>query len=308
MLKNLIIASALAVAPINNLNTGNSKKTATWYDTISIWTPSPNNSDSQKEYIRQKTAFRNQYFEVGGANIYQKALEYQYFEPGSNYLKVEIVTITKIVPTAYSLNEIKMDFTSTVNNPIPLDENDGEYYIYKKLNQNDLIDENTYIETFLTTNNYRDDYSSLDNIYDQTVNVNLINNTVDITNIENIGTYTLDINVGNINNSIYILSLCRQNFDTTDLEIDTMPLQNYANVYETTRYEITYRYETDEQGEIVDLPGLMFTVLGMPFAFMSQAFDLTIFPNTYYAVNVSHIFVALLSALILIVIIKKILK
>lgn len=309
MLKNLIIASALTLGtPLNaGVTAATSRYTNTWYDTIGIWKANPNNNEYEKELIRQKTAFRNQNISIGGADIYQKAIEYQTYVVSENYLVEKLYTVTKVENTAYSLNEIKMDFTSTVNNVLPT----GDYtpYIkYKFIKENDLYDPDGKIETFLTTNNYRDSYDELMNLEDLLGNSILSQGTTRLESFENLGTYTLDINLGNIPNNIYIISESYQAFDTTNATISDIPIQNYANVYETTQFTITYRYENNESGEIVDIPGTMFTILGMPFAFLSQAFDLTVFPNTMYAVNISHIFVALISALILIVVIKKILK
>lgn len=60
--------------------------------------------------------------------------------------------------------------------------------------------------------------------------------------------------------------------------------------------------------EIVDIGGLMFDILTMPFAFVSQAFNLTLFPNTAYSINVSSVFLAIFAALTFIFIIKKFIK
>jgi hypothetical protein len=59
--------------------------------------------------------------------------------------------------------------------------------------------------------------------------------------------------------------------------------------------------------EIVDIPGLMFTVLTMPFAFISQAFNLTLFPGTPYQINISNIFLALIGVALLLWVLKVIL-
>lgn len=59
--------------------------------------------------------------------------------------------------------------------------------------------------------------------------------------------------------------------------------------------------------EVIDLPGLMFQILGMPFAFISQAFNVTLFPNTPYQVNISNIFLTLIAILIFLWLIKLIL-
>lgn len=59
--------------------------------------------------------------------------------------------------------------------------------------------------------------------------------------------------------------------------------------------------------EIVNIPGLMFDVLTLPFAFISQAFNLTLFPGTPYQVNISNIFLALIGISLLLWVLKIIL-
>lgn len=59
--------------------------------------------------------------------------------------------------------------------------------------------------------------------------------------------------------------------------------------------------------EVVDIPGLMFTILTMPFAFISQAFDLTLFAGTAYQINVSQLFLGLIGVAMLLWVLKIIL-
>lgn len=61
------------------------------------------------------------------------------------------------------------------------------------------------------------------------------------------------------------------------------------------------------QYEVIDLPGIMFDVLTMPFTFISIAFNLTLFPYTPYQINISNLFLSIIAALIFVMIIKKIL-
>lgn len=60
--------------------------------------------------------------------------------------------------------------------------------------------------------------------------------------------------------------------------------------------------------EIIDVPGLMFDVLTMPFTFISVAFNLTLFPYTPYQINISNLFLALIATLVFIFIIRKLLR
>lgn len=60
--------------------------------------------------------------------------------------------------------------------------------------------------------------------------------------------------------------------------------------------------------EVVDIGGLMFTILTMPFSFISQAFNLTLFPNTPYQVNISNLFLVIIAVLIFTWLISIIIK
>ena len=56
--------------------------------------------------------------------------------------------------------------------------------------------------------------------------------------------------------------------------------------------------------EVIDIPSLLFTILTMPFAFISQAFNLTLFPGTPYQINISNLFLTILAILIFVFIVK----
>lgn len=60
--------------------------------------------------------------------------------------------------------------------------------------------------------------------------------------------------------------------------------------------------------EIIDIPSIMYTVMTMPFAFISQAFNLTLFPNTPYQVNFANIFLVILALLIILFVVKIVMR
>ncbi len=121
--------------------------------------------------------------------------------------------------------------------------------------------------------------------------------------------------IDNIGNS-YRAELMTQNYsyiveeliiDYDDELVNTpipMDLTYYPSKMEAN---IVYRHPEAQATEVVDIPGLLFQILGMPFAWISTAFNFTIFPNTPYAVNISHIFMAIIIGGIAIFIIKRIL-
>lgn len=60
--------------------------------------------------------------------------------------------------------------------------------------------------------------------------------------------------------------------------------------------------------EVIDIPGVLLQILVMPFTFMSTAFNFTFWQGTPYAINIGHLLLGLLIALIIIFIIRKIIK
>lgn len=56
--------------------------------------------------------------------------------------------------------------------------------------------------------------------------------------------------------------------------------------------------------EYVNIPDIMFNVLTMPFAFISQAFNLTLFPGTPYAVNIGNLLLIIIGVAIMITLLK----
>ena len=60
--------------------------------------------------------------------------------------------------------------------------------------------------------------------------------------------------------------------------------------------------------DVVDIPGLMFTILTLPFTFFSQAFNLTLFPGTPYQLNFADIIYIIIGGCALLFIIKTIMS
>ena len=109
----------------------------------------------------------------------------------------------------------------------------------------------------------------------------------------------------------YIIDLCY--LTTSDLGSDQSVTYNPTsalgiitndtqlnNTYENIPATIKYEY--------IDVPSIMFTILTMPFSFISQAFNLTLFSGTPYAINLSNMFLTVIGVLAFIFIIKLITK
>lgn len=64
----------------------------------------------------------------------------------------------------------------------------------------------------------------------------------------------------------------------------------------------------DSTYEVIDIPGLMWEILTMPFSFVSQAFNLTLFPGTPYQVNISNLFLSIIAIIVFVWLISFFLK
>ena len=59
--------------------------------------------------------------------------------------------------------------------------------------------------------------------------------------------------------------------------------------------------------EVLPFMDIIYTILTMPFSFISQAFNLTLFPNTPYQINFATIILSILAVLILVLIVRIVL-
>ena len=82
-----------------------------------------------------------------------------------------------------------------------------------------------------------------------------------------------------------------------------------TNTYNVEVWSTTYWYYIqNETIEVVNIPGLMFDILSMPFAFISQAFNLVLFPGTPYQINISNLLLSIIAVLIFIAIINILIR
>lgn len=94
-----------------------------------------------------------------------------------------------------------------------------------------------------------------------------------------------------------------------DQKAHTQDIAMYSsnNYFQPYQLNAAYTY-TAITYEVINIPDIMFTILTMPFTFISMCFNnLTLFPNTPYQVNIGNIVFTLLAVVIIIWIIKKIL-
>lgn len=80
------------------------------------------------------------------------------------------------------------------------------------------------------------------------------------------------------------------------------------NYYTSATVVYSWTVDIEYNVEVIDLPGLLFTMIGMPFAWISTAFNVTLFSGTAYAVNISRLFFEIICTLILIIVLRKVIK
>ena len=105
-------------------------------------------------------------------------------------------------------------------------------------------------------------------------------------------------------NPKYIIIEC----EVEDMADPTDGLINWAPCYLDNTTIKCYVTRGGGTYEVVDLPGLLFDVLTMPFTFISRAFNVTLFPNTPYQLNIADIFIAIFAALVFMFIVKTFIK
>lgn len=203
------------------------------------------------------------------------------------------------------------------------------YYSNKTVSN---LDGYTLNETLVYSNNDAelDEYfnmpyfslTTLNNIYQQAVNHEVdhgasANETYTGTNLGNNNTINHDTLEGYYTSNIgYIVLRDTITYPTT---LDTVYLsqqnfyiqiQNYG-LAALTKMTINYIEPStviNPTIEVIDLGGLFFQILAMPFAFISQAFNLVLFPGTPYVIHVGGLILGITGLLVMMLLVSLIMK
>jgi hypothetical protein len=126
---------------------------------------------------------------------------------------------------------------------------------------------------------------------------------------DTITTYELENNKTNYVLNFYYLDPTIQSGQT--------PSNDLAQFYVKNKYLlISYNNITMEGNfippvsnyEVIDIPNFIFTILTLPFSFISVAFNLTLFPGTMYQINLANLFLAIIGILVFIFVIGLLIK
>lgn len=319
MIKEIIASTMLATTIGIQNATSTTTKYISWQPTnAQKIEDSTNNNVFYLRYINTTSNYENEIIEINQNTYYQ--LGWKLSSPQKctqiMYVITEVIPNEDITGTYQIKNEQRLNDTyynqAYSNNAI--------YQWNYKITYTDLsIIQKTQLENLLNNNNnltitydnWTDDINAIDSIINAGTETSTLSNPSTY-----IGSLNQQIKINTINGNyedgrtIYI---AKYNISYNGLVQNINP-QQFGDCFDplmwipsASQYKLDWT--TPEQtGEIVDIPGIMFTMLGMPFAFVAQAFDLTIFPGTPYAVNLSHIFLAIAGAGILLFIIKKVIK
>ena len=108
--------------------------------------------------------------------------------------------------------------------------------------------------------------------------------------------------IGNDRNDVGVsINTVHQDEIYLNMWIDTT-----LDIYRITADDIYVSYDVIQPTqEVIDVASVFWQILGMPFAFISQAFNLTIFPGTPYSLNVSNLLFTIIGGLIIIYIVRR---
>lgn len=234
-----------------------------------------------------------------------KALIQNYENLNSSYGNDEakatrFLTILQLTPYNYNINnDIDLEFTlqiggwtNSYNDSLTI----NKQYIIKNVYQTIQDDWTQYINKQIvkyTGKTIKNDIEDVNNNFYYTKTTELLNVTDEEEITDNI-VIGLTPNTTNYIVIEYIPTVDTEyynyNLGTTEPWPDALVPCNFNDI---DLYYITL-YGTniipDGTYEVIDLPGLMWQILTMPFAFVSQAFNLTLFPGTPYQVNISNLF------------------
>lgn len=339
-MKNLLFASLL-INPLNSVTVaelGNDIVTTCRLgkengtnasQTYNKWTiPQDWNGSSPPDYVGYEITqrFNDQAQQNNYANfvIYNYCgMDYEFIQDDNDYLGYHTFAIIQYTPYN-NINSSEVDIRINLNNNMS-DLSQGYEYTRYELKYT-VATTTTDLGNLLNTSNWTDINKSKENdtnpqtttyweqAYTQNINRTTIAQFNDTITPTPTYIYSFDINNVNLKSKTtqyivmqfdLILTIVSENQGLLktiyDPDENTLLLHTDNIEITSAKNNVTYTQE------IVDIPSLMFTILGLPFSFISQAFDLTIFPGTPYQVNFSNIFLGFIAIAMLLWVLKLIL-
>lgn len=234
----------------------------------------------------------------------------------------QILYVMKITPYNFNVNtEITFQLVSQVSGFELVQWNEIEILSvnrYRKVYTTTQENWDSYIDKQLVKNTTKAIINDIEDInngfyYDATEDITEFSWNANANRYEMTDTFNISI-VPNVDNYIIIQLAClvdayERHGGAYDIEWDASNVMTKGTMssYPPTITGTNIIADTSNY-EVIDLPGLMFQILAMPFAFVSQAFNLTLFPGTPYQVNISNLFLSIIAIFVFIWIISLFLK
>ena len=307
MIKNLVTATLLATMPFNVNNTSNKEQTTSLeYVQTAEWVVNQTATTYVKNQVKKVEPYN-----YGALKI--ETIQCNQFYQNTQEQKQELrsYTITKLTfnqETSYTTFQFK-------GNKLYLDDITATGKTYErvlKVNTNPDIWNNYFNQIYYATNYQEETLQDLHNAipgYKQYATTEI---AIDMyNNYKASESYT----PGDVQEVILLEYLYYNNnyYEDSATYGEYVYLNKDTNFFvaSPTTLTITQEYQItnipqDGSYEVVDVGGLMLTILGMPLAWISQAFNFTFWEATPYAINVGHVLGAIIFALLVIIIIRKI--
>ncbi len=245
------------------------------------------------------------HFNLEYAQVDGKGYTYQYVNYINNTLSLKTeyyfyITYQDGTQYNFSFDDIAINLRGYLNPNSAAELYYEDYYLY---GSNTTM---TGVQNFILSNSYT--YSQLNSIY-TLGGWTTLSNIHNVDTVEENATLTLDTKYTYL--KWQIIWQDNNAFDENDILLPTASqneLNALSTVYSSSTIVYSWNIDINYNYEVVDIPGLLFEMLGMPFAWISTAFNVTLFSGTPYAINVSRLFFELICTLLLIVILRKVIK
>lgn len=298
MFKELISTMLVATMPVNNTTYNSLTNKNTYYYTSASYDDSYYTNEELESWdaydvLEYNTASFGSNFTIKARGL-QKRVRYI----AENIYSIHQDIYIKVENTAsLDIERIQFTINPTIPNETAIDTSQTSYQLYTYSAVNPLFE--LFMSNQLTTLN---NYNQLNDTATSLQNGNTIDDTTAFSEVN-------EVYKANATTAFTYMRISLQwYYDYTKITDNGSFIQNISTPLTEIQEEITYALPTTTDYEVIDLPGLMFEILGMPLAFVSMAFNFTIFPGTPYALNISHLIMAVIVSCIAIFIIKRILK
>lgn len=270
----------------------------------------PYNVGTDYERIRQISGFNTAINVLGTTYITQVKVSDAYMVMNKTYMNTNTGTVSRYATRALTILQIdsyNYNRDTTINLTVSLGL-DSFYFA----GQDYTIKNQWYQRAIFTTT--QSNWSTLIGRQQQSFNASIIDETIRDANNGYLYTQTYNNIIKYDDSQTDTIAINLLPNDKTYVVIQYVPLVEIEETYsqktlpvrQDSQFDLTDWMITGtnviptETYEVVDIPGLCWDILAMPFAFVSQAFNFTLFPGTPYQVNISNLFLSIIAIFVFI--------